>query len=78
MKKWKTILVLILMLFAVVLEWNWFWGLLLLFGLVQYIISEEIHFIEVITKKESPVLFYIMLVFWSILTFYSIQSYIAF
>ena len=78
MKKWKTILTLILMLFAVVFEWNWFWGILLMFGLIHYIISEEIHFVEVITKKESPVLFYVILSFWSVLTIYSIQSYIAF
>jgi len=78
MKKWKTIITLILMLLAIVFNWNWFWGVLLLFGLIHYIVSKEIHFVEVVTKKETPMLYYSMLILWSVLTLYSMQVYFSF
>lgn len=78
MKHWKTIVVLIFMLLAVLFNWSWFWGLLLLFGLIHYIYTGEIHFVEVVSRKESPMLYYIMIIFWSVLTYYSIRSYLVF
>lgn len=78
MKKWKTIVVLLFMLLAVIFNWSWFWGILLLFGLFHYLMTGEIHFVEVITKKETPVLYYIMLTFWSVLTYYSVLPYFSF
>lgn len=78
MKKWKTIIVLVLMLLAMYFNWNWFWGVLLLFGLLNYIVSGEIHLVEAVTKKETPILYFIVLILWSVLTFYSIQTYFPF
>lgn len=78
MKKWKTILALILIFLALILKWNWVWIALLLFGLIQVFNTNEIYFIEVVKKNETPILYYIMLVFWSILTFFSIYNYLFF
>lgn len=78
MKHWKTIVVIILMLLAMVFNWNWFWAVLLFFGLIHHMVSGEIHFVELITKKDSPVLYYSLLILWSVLTYYSIQSYFSF
>lgn len=78
MRKWKTVLVLIFMGLALYNNWNWFWAILLILGLFHHIVSKEIHFVETITKKETPVLYYILLLFWSGLTYYSVQTYLTF
>lgn len=75
MKKWKTIVALTLMVFAVYFNWNWFWALFIILGLIHVIRSEEIHFVEVVSKKETPKLYWIMIVIWSLLALYSINSY---
>lgn len=75
MKKWKTIVALTLMVFAVYFNWNWFWALFIILGLIHVIRSEEIHFVEVVSKKETPKLYWIMIVIWSLLALYSINNY---
>ena len=75
MKKWKTIVALTLMVFAVYFNWNWFWALFIILGLIHFIRSEEIHFVEVVSKKETPKLYWIMIVIWSLLALYSINNY---
>ncbi|MDH7447560.1 hypothetical protein [Aquimarina sp. 2201CG14-23] len=76
MKKWKTILALILMVFAIYFNWNWFWAVFILLGLLHVIRSEEIHFVEVVAKKETPHLYWIMIIIWSLLALYSILNYL--
>lgn len=75
MKKWKTMLALMLMVLAIYFNWNWFWALFIIIGLIHVIRSEEIHFVEVVSKKETPKLYWIMVIIWSLLALYSINSY---
>ena len=75
-RKWKTIAALTLMGFAIYFEWDWFWAVFILLGLIQAISSNEIHFVEAVTKKESPILYWIMVIVWSLLALYSILSYL--
>lgn len=76
MKKWKTILALALMAFAILLNWGWFWAVFILLGLIHIIKSEEIHFVEKVSKKETPLLYWIMISVWSLLAVYSILNYL--
>lgn len=76
MKKWKTILALILMAFAIVFDWSWFWAVFILLGLIHVIRGGKIHFVESIDKEESPKLFWFMVVIWSLLALYSILNYL--
>ena len=75
MRKWKTILALILMAFAIYYNWNWFWAVFISLGLIHVIRSGEIHFVEAVTKKETPKLYWSMVVIWSLLALYSINNY---
>ena len=75
MKKWKTILALILMAFAIYNNWSWFWAIFILLGLIHVINSGEIHFVEAVSKQETPKLYWIMIFIWSLLALYSINSY---
>ncbi|MEQ6123752.1 hypothetical protein AAON49_06085 [Pseudotenacibaculum sp. MALMAid0570] len=76
MKKWKTILSLIFMALAILFEWNWFWAVFILLGLIHVIRSGKIHFVESVDKKETPKLFWTMVFIWSFLALYSMLSYL--
>ena len=76
MSKWKTISALLLMALAIIFEWNWFWAIFIFLGLIHVIRSGEIHFVESVTKRETPKLYWIMVTIWSLLALYSILDYI--
>ena len=78
MKKWKTILALGLMAFAIYFDWSWFWALFILLGLIHVIRSKEIHFVESVSRAETPKLYWIMVGIWSLLALYSILNYLGF
>ncbi|MBA6157321.1 hypothetical protein H3Z83_12455 [Tenacibaculum sp. S7007] len=76
MKKWKTILALILLILAVIFEWNWFWAFFILMGLLNVLNSKSIHFVEEVSLDESPKLYWIMVIIWSLLALFSILNYL--
>ena len=76
MKKWKTILALVFMAFAIFFNWSWFWAVFILLGLIHVIRSGKIHFVESIDKEETPKLFWTMVIIWSLLALYSILNYL--
>jgi len=77
MKHWKTTLALILMGFAIIYDWKWFWAILILLGLLNVFITKEIHFVESIKKSESPVMYWIMVAVWVFFSVISIMMYLT-
>ncbi len=78
MKKWKTVVALLLMAFAIVFDWHWFWAVFIFLGLLHVIQSGEIHFVESVTKKETPKLYWAMVTIWILLGAYSMREYLTF
>lgn len=76
MKKWKTIFALIFMAVAILFNWTWFWAIFILLGLIHVIRSGELHFVESVSKRESPRLYWTMVVIWSLLALYSMLNYL--
>ena len=76
MKKWKTILALTLMAIAIYFNWRWFWAGFIMLGLMHVIKNGEILFVESIKRSETPTLFWVMIVIWSLLAIYSILNYL--
>lgn len=76
MKYWKTNLALLLTLLAILFNWNWFWALLLFLGLIHILVSKEIHFVEAITRKDAPRLYWMMVVFWACIAFLMMANYL--
>jgi len=76
MKHWKTILALIFMALAIYFDWQWFWAIFILLGLLNMLKSKSIHFVEEVSREESPRLYWIMISIWSLLALYSILSYL--
>ena len=75
MKKWKTFVALILMFFAIIYNWSWFWVLFLILGFINVLKTKTIHFVEKVSKDETPKLYWIMIAIWALLVFYSVYDY---
>ena len=72
--KWRTILALVLMYVAVIMDWNWMWGILFLIWVIPDLITGSTYFIEPIHKKENPILYWIIVVSWLIMALFSIST----
>lgn len=69
--KWRTIIALILMYIAIFMNWEWAWGVLFLFWVIPDLFSGVTYFIEPIGKKESPILYWVIIVSWILMAIYS-------
>ena len=76
MKHWKTILALIFMVLAIYFDWQWYWAIFILLGLLNMLKSRSIHFVEEVSRDTSPKLYWLMIVIWSLLALYSILTYL--
>jgi len=74
--KWRTIIALILMYTAMLMNWEWAWGILFLFWVVPDIFNGVTYFIEPIIKKENPILYWVIIVSWLLMVIYSLSSFI--
>lgn len=72
--KWKTVIALILLLNAIVLNWSWVFGLLFIAWGISDIVAGRIYFVEAIVKTENPILFWIIAVLWILLGLYYLME----
>ena len=72
--KWRTILALIIMYIAIIMNWKWAWGILFLFWVIPNILSGITYFIEPIEKKEQPLLYWIIIISWILMALYSVST----
>lgn len=72
--KWRTITALILMYIAILMNWEWAWGVLFLFWVIPDIFSGVTYFIEPISRKNNTILYWIIIVSWVLMAIYSLSS----
>ena len=72
--KWRTIIALVLMYIAILMSWEWAWGILFLFWVIPNIFSGITYFIEPISKKENTVLYWIIIISWILMAAYSLST----
>lgn len=65
--KWKTIIAIIMVIVATLAQWNWLWGILLLFWAFIDLKSGHSFFIEPIDKNEDPILYWTIIGLWIVL-----------
>lgn len=70
--KWKAVLGLILVWFAVFAELNWIWGILFLLWVVPDLRSRETHFLEYISARANPLLYWLIMSSWLTFSIYLI------
>lgn len=69
--KWRTILGLILVYVAMWFNWQWIWGVLFIFWVIPDILSGVTYFIEPIEKIKHPILYWVIILSWILMSVYS-------
>ncbi|ETW97954.1 MAG: hypothetical protein ETSY1_20735 [Candidatus Entotheonella factor] len=70
--KWKTVIALILLLVAIILNWSWVFGILFITWAIADMAAGRVYFVEEITKSANPVLFWTIVTLWLLLGLYSL------
>ena len=74
LKKWRTLIALILVYIAVFMNWEWAWGVLFLYWVIPDLFSGVTYFVEPIYKKEHPDLYWVIILSWILLAMYSLAT----
>lgn len=62
--KWRTILALMIVYIAALLNWQWIWGIFLLIWIVPDFFTGTTYFVEPIDRKNHPILYWLILITW--------------
>ncbi|MDY8137989.1 hypothetical protein [Aquimarina sp. 2201CG5-10] len=71
--KWRTIIALVLMYIALIMDWQWAWGILFLLWVIPDLLSGVTYFVEPVEKKTSPFLYWVIIISWILMALYSIS-----
>lgn len=72
--KWRSILGLIFIYIAMWFNWQWAWGLLFLLWVIPDLFTGVTYFMEPIDKKDHPILYWIIIISWILMSLYSIAT----
>ena len=72
--KWRTITALILMYVAILMNWEWAWGILFLFWVIPDLFTGITYFIEPISRKENPKTYWVIIISWVFMSAYSLST----
>ncbi|WP_296386720.1 hypothetical protein [Winogradskyella sp.] len=72
--KWRTISALILMYIAIIMNWQWAWGILFFIWVIPDLLNGITYFIEPIEKKERPLLYWVIIISWILMAIYSLST----
>ena len=70
----RTILGLALVYLAVLLSWDWIWGILFLFWVIPDLITGVTHFISAVSRERSPLLYWAIMATWMLMSVYMIAE----
>ena len=74
LSKWRTIVALIFVYIAVLMNWEWAWGVLFLYWVIPDLFTGVTYFVEPVYKKEHPDLYWVIILSWILLAFYSLST----
>lgn len=72
--KWRTIFGLILVWVATILNWQWIWGVVFLIWIIPDFYTGVTYFIEPISKKDNPLLYWLIMISWVALSILTIAT----
>ncbi|WP_299122031.1 hypothetical protein [uncultured Tenacibaculum sp.] len=72
--KWRTLIALVLMYIAILMNWEWAWGVLFMFWVIPDLFSGITYFIEPISKKENPKTYWIIIISWIFMALFSLST----
>lgn len=72
--KWRSILGLVFIYLAMWFNWQWAWGILFLLWVIPDMLTGVTYFMEPIEKKENPVLYWVIIFSWIIMSLYALAT----
>ncbi len=72
--KWRTILGLIFIYIAMWFNWQWAWGIVFLLWVIPDLITGVTYFMEPIEKKDHPILYWVIIISWLLMSLFSMAS----
>ncbi len=72
--KWRTVLGLVLLYLAILLNWQWMWGVLLLYWVIPDCSSGVTYFLEPISRRENPLLYWLIVGTWFVCSAYLLSA----
>lgn len=72
--KWKTMLALIAIWFAVFSDATWLWGILFLLWILPDLRRRETFFVEHLSARDNPILYWALMLSWIVFAVYMITS----
>ncbi|MCF2873377.1 MULTISPECIES: hypothetical protein [unclassified Tenacibaculum] len=72
--KWRTLIALVLMYIAILMNWEWAWGVLFMFWVIPDLFSGITYFIEPISKKENPKTYWVIIISWIFMALFSLST----
>lgn len=73
-QKWKALSGLTLIGIGLVMDWYWIWGILFLIWAINDVRSKRTHLLEEVTRFETPILYWIIVVLWICFGIYALGS----
>lgn len=68
--KWRSLIGLVIVFLAVLLEADWLWGLLFLFWVIPDLKSGTTYFMEPLCRRQNPFLYWTVIITWLVLSAY--------
>ncbi|WP_299487274.1 hypothetical protein [Acaryochloris sp. IP29b_bin.137] len=62
--KWRTMVGLLIIYAAAVLNWQWIWGVFSLYWIIPDFFTGVTYFIEPIARKHTPILYWLIMITW--------------
>jgi len=72
--KWRSIVGLIIIYIAMWLNWQWIWGLLFILWVIPDLFSGVTYFLEPVEKNKNPILYWVIIGSWILMSLYSFSS----
>lgn len=72
--KWRTIAGLILVYAATIFNLQWAWGIMFLIWVIPDLFSGVTYFMEPISKQENPILYWVIVISWILMSVMMIGS----
>ncbi len=74
-KKWKTIVALIPLILAIVMQWWWFFTFLFILQIVFSLMEGKVEYVEEVKQSEDPLIFWLVIIVWTFLAGLSLSYY---
>lgn len=74
--KWKAWLAILFIVFITLFNYTWGWGVLFLIWVIPDILRGKTYLMEEVSRKESPLTFWTIVLLWVLISTYMLLSYI--